>query len=108
MEELSAIWRKIKLGIGSENDKKEFIKLAHDFKGQASSFGYPLVARIAETLGLLGKYNLLAEDKAKPVVEAHVEAIRRVLADKIEGDGGVIGAAIIEGLQAATKRLAGR
>ena len=73
--------------------------VAHDMKGQGGTFGYPLVSRIGDSLCRLiertgGEANL-------KVVAAHVEAIRAVLANRVEGDDDATGRQIAEGLEAA-------
>lgn len=57
---------------------------AHDLKGQAATFDFPLVARVASSLCKL------ADDDCNPatvpmnLVDAHVNAIRVILRDKIK------------------------
>lgn len=77
----------------------QLFMLAHDMKGQGGTFGYPLVSRIGDSLCRLieragGEANL-------QVVAAHVEAIRAVLANRVEGDDDATGRQIAEGLEAA-------
>jgi hypothetical protein len=100
-------WNRIKAGTGSDDDKRQFGSITHDFKGQAAIFGYPLVGRVAETLSLLSKMGAVANPKVQTVVEAHISAMEKILAARIEGDGGEIGAAIIDSLRAATKKASG-
>lgn len=101
---LRAAWDRIKAGTAGEDEHRQFAVITHDFKGQASSFGYPLVGRVAETLSLLSKMGAIANPRVGSVIEAHILAIEKILQARIEGNGGEIGAAIIDSLRQATKK----
>jgi len=58
----------------------------HNVKGQGSSFGYPLVTRVAQ---------------------AHLDALKLVLEQKIEGSGGETGEKLAGKLEALTQELLG-
>ncbi|MCW5752092.1 MAG: Hpt domain-containing protein [Alphaproteobacteria bacterium] len=89
------------LGSGPEQDAQAISAMfaaAHDAKGQGSTFGYPLVTRIA---GSLCKY--LKEQKNSPdVIAAHIDALKAVIAHRLAGDGGAVGERIAAGLEATT------
>lgn len=80
--------------------------VAHDIKGQGSTFGYRLVTEIAH---LLCRY---VDDASKrqqfdrAVVDAHVTALRTVIDNRIQGDAGAVGREILDALKdAAAKSL---
>jgi chemotaxis protein histidine kinase CheA len=75
-------------------------RVAHDLKGQGSSFGYPLVTKIGHSLCALTRDRGMAyEDKHLELAQAHVDAIQLVLTKGIKGDGGKVGAELIAKLE---------
>jgi hypothetical protein len=77
-------------------------------KGQGSSFGYPLVSAIGAQLArFIEDQNEELTDAQMEVVKVHVEAIRLVMQQKMEGEGGAIGKKIVGGLGLVIKKVAG-
>ena len=59
------------------------MRAAHDMKGQAATFDYPMIARVAGSLSkLIGE---LPENRDLPLglVDAHVSAIHVIYRDKV-------------------------
>ena len=87
---------------------EDLFLVAHDMKGQGGSFGYDLVTRIGNSLcRFLEKADVADEaafDKAYRVMEAHVGALKVVVAQHVKGDGGDIGRQLVAGLQKAVER----
>jgi hypothetical protein len=77
-------------------------RLAHDIKGQGASFGYQLITDIAMSLHHYLVRVPAAQQRAA-VVAAHLEALDAVARLKICGDGGAIGAAIVDTLAKALR-----
>ena len=72
----------------NKNTKDAFFRAGHDLKGQADTFGYPLAARIASSLcKLLEAKNARAMLK---LVDAHVDAIRVIVRDKLKENANEI------------------
>jgi hypothetical protein len=65
--------------------------VAHNLKGQGSSFGYPLITRIAQSLCQLTRRERDFTDADLGVMQSHLDAIRLILAKDIKGDGGEAG-----------------
>ena len=66
------------------------LRAAHDMKGQAATFNYPLIARVAGSLSkLIGE---LPADKELPLglVDAHVSAIHVIYRDKVMDESNKI------------------
>lgn len=79
----------------------------HNVKGQGSSFGYPLVTRVAQSLcKLLGAKHDAGEPMMR-VAQAHLDALKLVLEQKIEGSGGETGEKLAGKLEALTQELLG-
>ena len=81
---------------------EEVFGICHNIKGQAGSFGYDLMTRIA---GMLCDYIRDAGDLAHPplgVVEGHLMALQFILDHQIEGDGGEVGEKLVAKLSNLT------
>ncbi len=66
--------------------------IAHDLKGQGSTFGYELVTQIAGQLCTLTRPQNNPSLEKMPAMSACAQALYDVLAGRIEGDGDAIGA----------------
>jgi len=80
-------------------------EIAHEVRGQGGTFGYPLVTRLASSL-----YRLLVERPVLPLaayatLDAHVDALRAVIAQGVKGDGGAVGQQLAGELEAMVARL---
>lgn len=78
--------------------------VAHDIKGQGSTFGYHLITDISQ---LLCRYTERAIERQKvdrAVIDAHVEAMRTVVDNRIQGPAGELGREIIDALKGAADR----
>ncbi|MDF1792551.1 MAG: hypothetical protein P1U88_11610 [Thalassobaculaceae bacterium] len=73
--------------------------LLHDLRGQAGTFGYPLVSQVGDSAC---KFIDLSEQIAATETEVlgmHVDALKAISQAKIKGDGGPIGAELMGGLR---------
>lgn len=80
---------------------------AHEMRSQGGLFGYPLVTDVCKSLFLYTNKNAAAlSDNEFELLKAHVDAVRVIIGQKIGGDGGDTGKALLTGLQAAIKKYA--
>jgi len=80
-------------------------RCAHEMRGQGGIFGYPLITEFSKSLFLTTSKNFQSiSDSEYELIKAHVDAIKVVVNEKIEGDGGETGRALLDGLQAAIKK----
>ena len=77
---------------GGERDR--MFAIAHDIKGQAGTFGYPLLSDLAARL-----CRLLQTDGAEGAGSL-VAAMAEVVRDRLAGDGGERGREMVAGLEA--------
>ncbi|SEH32081.1 Hpt domain-containing protein [Magnetospirillum fulvum] len=74
--------------------------VAHDMKGQAATFGYPLVGSLANRL--CRAIDSAGADQPDPKRQARlaalVAAIGQAIRERLSGDGGAAGAALLAGL----------
>lgn len=89
----------------SEEAKNLIFRVAHDLKGQGTTFGYPLTTQIA---GLL--CDLIRLTSSSPsadrvsVIRAHLSALSLVLKQKIKGEGDAAAQHLVEKLALAAAR----
>jgi chemotaxis protein histidine kinase CheA len=83
---------------------REVYGVAHDIKGQGSTFGYHLVTDIGQ---LLCRYTERAIEHKKvdrAVIDAHVEALRTVVDNRIQGAAGELGREILDALKGVAEK----
>ena len=81
------------------------LRAAHDIKGQAGTFSYPLIARVAGSLSrLIGE---LPETTTLPValIDAHVNAILVIHKQAMQDTGDKIALALCRELEARVDEL---
>ncbi|MCZ8086414.1 MAG: Hpt domain-containing protein [Brevundimonas sp.] len=78
---------------------------AHDLKGLGSTYQYPLVTRLAASLCRMLDRPEQRMAAPMPLVDAHVEAIRAVVRDKIKTDEHPVGRALVEELERRVTEL---
>lgn len=90
------------------NHVEALFRIAHDLKGQGSSFGYPLVTKIG------GSLCRLTRDRARQyetshldLAKSHLDAAQLVLTKEIKGEGGKVGADLVARLQSLVDAATG-
>lgn len=76
----------------------EIQTLALELRGQGGTFGYPLISTIGKLLFDLTAEGCREDDHAVEIVKCHIDAMRAILREKISGDGGEVGQAVLKGL----------
>lgn len=81
------------------------LRAAHDIKGQAGTFGFPLMGRVAATLARL--LDESPQDAALPMnlVDAHVRAIQVIHRRNITGQDDQVALALIAELDAQVVQI---
>ncbi|SJM63932.1 hypothetical protein FM111_10015 [Brevundimonas diminuta 3F5N] len=75
---------------------------AHDLKGLGTTYEYPLVTRIAASLCRMLDDADKRMQAPLAVIDAHVDAIKAVVRDKIQTDEHPVGRDLVETLEART------
>ncbi|MEQ9517926.1 MAG: Hpt domain-containing protein [Parvibaculum sp.] len=91
---LKKIWAETDKTSPSPTHIREIFALAHNLKGQAGSFGYELVTKIAASLCELTRDDPDCSVRV-PALDKHVRILDQVVAKDVKGDGGETGAKII-------------
>ena len=88
-------------------DAVTLLRAAHDMKGQAATFNYPLIARVAGSLSRL-IHDLPEEAEVSlSLVDAHVNAIHVIYRDKVMDISNRTALALIEELEARVSEVLG-
>jgi chemotaxis protein histidine kinase CheA len=75
------------------------LRAAHDMKGQAATFNYPMIARVSGSLSKL--VNELPAEKELPLalVDAHVTAIHVIYRDKVMDESNKVAVVLSQELE---------
>lgn len=86
---------------------KDIFSVAHDVKGQGGSFNYPLMTIIGNLLCRFLERLEGQEPKEShmAIVKVHIDAMRLVISQRMEGEGGKVGDNLIRGLNAALSKI---
>jgi chemotaxis protein histidine kinase CheA len=80
--------------------RADLFRVAHDLKGQAETYEYPMISRIAASLTKLLEETKASRETPLGLIDAHVSAIRVVFRDKIKATSDPIAIALSEELEA--------
>jgi CheY-like chemotaxis protein len=80
-------------------------RIAHELRGQGSTFDYPLITELSKSLyeATLDPERRITDDRKK-LIGAHIDAIRTVFKNRITGDGGEVGLALLHDIEVAVKK----
>ncbi|NKB45683.1 MAG: phosphorelay protein [Alphaproteobacteria bacterium] len=86
--------------------REEMYGFAHDIKGQGGSFGYPLMTAVGNQLckfmeGIEGNLNAAQLS----VVKVHIDTLRLIIQERMEGDGGKAGSQLLRALDAVIAKV---
>ena len=87
---------------GEPASRRELFMVAHDMRGEAASFGFPLVGRIADSLCDL--VEATPPERAIPaeLLASHVDSIRAIVRENARGDADEVARTLASGLRRAT------
>jgi len=79
---------------------ERLFRAAHDLKGQAATFEFPLIARVAGSLSKLMDGLKAREAAPLVLVEAHIDAIHVIHRDQIKDNSNLTALTLVEALEA--------
>ena len=83
-------------------NKDVLFRAAHDIKGQAATFGYPLVAPVADSLCRLIEHTPDVAHLPSRLIDQHVDAVLAIVHHNTRGDVGKYAAELAEKLRHVT------
>lgn len=90
-------------GSARDDAYKQVRAIAHDMRGQGTTFGYPLVTRVAKSISQTLKA-LPAGGDADAILLAHIDAVEAIVEHDPADAAGAQGSEIIATLEAAIGR----
>jgi len=105
---MASILNELKALSGEEQTKclEEIFDLAHNIKGQGTSFGYPLMTQIGESLCDFLRTSKTMDGAAFQLIESHILAMQAVIRDRVCNEDDALGVKTVSELRAAGARLA--
>jgi HPt (histidine-containing phosphotransfer) domain-containing protein len=97
-DRLEAARQDVKRDGFTQKTHEVLFRAAHDIKGEASTFGYPAVAGVADSLCRLVEHSPDMQRIPLPLLDQHVDAVRAVVREYGRAD-------LIDAATALTKRL---
>ena len=93
----------------SETENRKHIakinRIAHELRGQGGIFDYPLITALGKSLyQTTTSPAITITANRQDLLRAHVDTIRTVFKNKIRGDGGEVGAALLQEISDAVER----
>jgi chemotaxis protein histidine kinase CheA len=79
-------------------------QIAHDLKGEAATFGYPLAGRVAGSLCLLLDYVMVGEPMPEWLAVQHIQALRAMVHERVRDEGSATAQELADSLRIATER----
>ena len=101
-ERLDKARRNIAAGGFTEASKNDLFHAAHDIKGQAATFGFPLVALAADSLCRLIEYSSDVTRIPVKLVDQHVDAVRAIYHEYAHSDAKELAATLTKRLRVVT------
>jgi HPt (histidine-containing phosphotransfer) domain-containing protein len=102
---LSEAWANYEKAPNTRPAKYELHRRAHDLKGLAPTYGYPLVGRICASLCKLTGDEHGDINAPIALLKAHVDAVKAAVSGKIVGADHPVGLTLASELEAKTKQL---
>jgi HPt (histidine-containing phosphotransfer) domain-containing protein len=104
LDKLIAAWGVYETSGGSQEARDELHRRAHDLKGLAPTYGYPLVGRICGSLCKLTGDESLGQVPPISLLRAHVDATKAAVKNKIMSTDHPVAVALTAELEAQMKK----
>lgn len=89
----------------SKERGEEFYRTAHDLRGQARTFAFPLVERVATSLCRL--LEVAGASVPAPLIDAHVDAIRVIVREQIKDGTNAVASSLAKELECRVEEFLG-
>ena len=98
-----------RLGVEDEGRRAEMadliFEIAHDLRGQAGTFDYPLITRVGSSLCHFMDGLDCCDEQGLQVIRLHIDAMQAIVSSSLRGDGGQVGQEIASGLETAVRKV---
>jgi len=86
---------------------KKIFSISHDVKGQGGSFGYDLMTTVGNSLCRFTEDKDSLNPQHLDIVKLHIDTLKLIITQDIQGDGGAMGQKILTGLTLAADKVGG-
>ncbi len=100
VQKLEEVYADIKASGTTEENMKQLYNRCHDLKGQGTTYGYPLITRIAGSICKLLDEPDGRTNAPRLLVDAHLDAIRAIVRGQIKSENHPVGVALASELEA--------
>ena len=83
-------------------------QISHDMKGQGGSFGYQLITVVGNQLCRFIEPLKQAGPNEIAVIKLHADTMSLIIANRMDGDGGEAGEAVLTGLNKVAAKISGK
>jgi len=90
--------------VGRKGYFERINSIAHDMKGQGGTFGYQLMTDFVKGLYTFTAKGAGLSDSHVKIIKVHIDAMRVVIRERIDGDGGDIGAELKKSLEISVQK----
>lgn len=107
LREMFEHFSQIKINDPVEDIIKRLVKIngiAHEARGQGSTFGYPLITEFNQSLFEFTRIYDRIDEGLIELIRAHMDAIKVIMRDRIKDDGGQIGKELTQSLEKAKEK----
>ena len=87
--------------------REKLYRISHDITGQAQTFEFPILGRVAKSLCHMITEMPDAANLPRPLIDAHVHAIRIIFREKIQTDTNPMALVLARELEARVVELVG-
>jgi len=106
LKRIDEAYKKLAAASGERTKEAEQVfQIAHDIKGQGGSFGYDLMTLIANELCRLIERQDGFDEAEVQAVKVHIDAMKLVIQNRMKGDGGKNGQALVDGIRQVGDKL---
>ncbi len=105
LQNLVTAWSGFTAANGDEAATAELHRRAHDLKGLAPTYGYPLIGRVCNTLCKLTSDETPNLSPPSALLQAHVDAVRAMVAGKIKAPDHPVGSLLVGELEEKSFKL---
>ena len=107
LKKIQDAFKELKSSGGTKENLEKIFEIAHDMKGQGGSFNYPLITIVANDLCRLLERLESAGAKETEVIRLHIDTMRVIITDSMEGEGGRAGERLLSGLAKVVAKVNG-
>jgi chemotaxis protein histidine kinase CheA len=101
-DRLEAARKLLTTGGLSKGTTQVLFRAAHDIKGEGATFGFPLAARIADSLCRLVFHTAKPATLPLDLIDSHVAAIRAVVRENVRGEDDPVACELADHLRVLT------